>query len=116
NLKAEFAEWLSQSEHLSAFDRGTLLVPEKFLARSVIASTPVGFVKSNMQPEFGLVQSSSLDRHAAFKTRDVVAALKKAAEGGVAFESIRSVSGFERRLNDITCAGCHQTRGIGGFH
>ena len=116
NLKAEFAEWLSQSEHLSAFDRGTLLVPEKFLARSVIASTPVGFVKSNMQPEFGLVQSSSLDRHAAFKTRDVVAALKKAAEGGVAFENIRSVSGFERRLNDITCAGCHQTRGIGGFH
>ena len=23
---------------------------------------------------------------------------------------------FQRRLNDITCAGCHQTRGIGGFH
>jgi hypothetical protein len=26
------------------------------------------------------------------------------------------VAGFQRRLNDITCAGCHQTRGIGGFH
>jgi hypothetical protein len=26
------------------------------------------------------------------------------------------VAGFERRLNDISCAGCHQTRGIGGFH
>ena len=34
----------------------------------------------------------------------------------MAFENIRSVAGFERRLNDITCAGCHQTRGIGGFH
>lgn len=116
NLKAEFAEWLLQPEHLSAFDRGTLLVPEKFLARSVIASTPMGFVKSNMQPEFGLVQSSNIDRRAAFSTRDVVTALKRAAESGVTFANIRSVAGFERRLNDITCAGCHQTRGIGGFH
>ena len=31
-------------------------------------------------------------------------------------QNIRSVAGFERRLNDITCSGCHQTRGIGGFH
>lgn len=115
-LKAEFAKWLLQPKHLGAFDRGTLLVPEKFLARSVIASTPVGFVGSNLQPEFGLVQSSSTDKQAAFSTRDVVTALKEATENGVAFENIRSVAGFERRLNDVTCAGCHQTRGIGGFH
>jgi hypothetical protein len=31
-------------------------------------------------------------------------------------QNIRSVAGFERRLNDMTCSGCHQTRGIGGFH
>ena len=115
-LKAEFAEWLFQPEHLSAFDRGMLLVPEKFLARSVIDSTPVGFVRSKLQPEFGLVQSSSTDKQPAFSARNIVAALKKAANNGVAFENIRSVGGFERRLNDITCAGCHQTRGIGGFH
>jgi len=116
NLKAEFVKWLLEPEHLSALDHGTLLVPEKFLARSVIASTPVGFVKSNMQPEFGLVQSSNMDKQAAFRVRDVVAALKRAVESGVVFANIRSVAGFERRLNDITCAGCHQTRGIGGFH
>jgi hypothetical protein len=116
NLKAELAKWLLEPEHLSALDHGTLLVPEKFLARSVIASTPVGFVKSNMQPEFGLVQSSNMDKQAAFRVRDVVAALKRAVESGVPFANIRSVAGFERRLNDITCAGCHQTRGIGGFH
>lgn len=117
HLKAELAEWLLQPEHLRAFDRGTLLVPEKFLARSVITSTPAGFTKSNMQPEFGLVRSSEGDeQEAAFSTRDIVAALKKAADNGVALENIRSVAGFERRLNDITCAGCHQTRGIGGFH
>ncbi len=31
-------------------------------------------------------------------------------------QNIRSPAGFERRLNDMTCSGCHQTRGIGGFH
>ena len=51
-----------------------------------------------------------------FSDHDVVAALKQAAERGVVLQNIRSVAGFERRLNDITCAGCHQTRGIGGFH
>ena len=51
-----------------------------------------------------------------FAESDVVAALKKAAERGFTLQNIRSVAGFERRLNDMTCSGCHQTRGIGGFH
>ena len=42
--------------------------------------------------------------------------MAKAAERGIVMQNIHSVAGFERRLNDITCAGCHQTRGIGGFH
>jgi hypothetical protein len=53
---------------------------------------------------------------ATFSDNDVVGALKKAAEDGTKLQNIRSVAGFERRLNDVTCAGCHQTRGIGGFH
>ena len=55
-------------------------------------------------------------RAVLFQESDVVAALKKAAESGVTLQNIRSVAGFERRLNDVTCSGCHQTRGIGGFH
>ena len=51
-----------------------------------------------------------------FTESDVVTALKKAASNGGALQNIRSVGGFARRLNDITCSGCHQTRGIGGFH
>ena len=42
--------------------------------------------------------------------------MKKAANNGGALQNIRSVGGFARRLNDLTCSGCHQTRGIGGFH
>jgi hypothetical protein len=62
------------------------------------------------------MQGEGATAGSVFSENDVVAALKKAAERGVPLQNIRSVAGFERRLNDMTCAGCHQTRGIGGFH
>jgi hypothetical protein len=113
-LKADFKAWLLSPENLRAFDRGTILIPEKFLARGAVAVTPVGFASSDLQPAFGLVQGEGV--HAIFSETDVVAALKKATEDGTALQNIRSVAGFARRLNDMTCSGCHQTRGIGGFH
>jgi hypothetical protein len=116
NLGREFKAWLLDPRHFGELDRGTLLIPEKFLALSAIAPTPVGFASPNLQPAFGLVQRDDAPAEPLFKREDVVAALKKAAERGVALSNIRSVAGFERRLNDISCAGCHQTRGIGGFH
>jgi hypothetical protein len=111
-LKREFRAWLLDPANLAAFDRGTVLIPEKFLATGAIAPTPAGFDPSDLEPEFGLMQGED----AVFSEADVVAALRKAAEGGVKLQNIRSPAGFERRLNDVTCAGCHQTRGIGGFH
>ena len=115
NLKREFKAWLLEPEKLAAFDRGTIIIPEKFLATAAIAATPVGFAPSNLQPAFGFVQADGYANE-VFGESEVVAALKHAAAQGVAFGNIRSVAGFERRLNDISCAGCHQTRGIGGFH
>jgi hypothetical protein len=111
-LKREFRAWLLDPANLVAFDRGTVLIPEKFLANGAIAPTPVGFDPSDLEPEFGLMQGEG----AVFSEADVVAALRKAVEGGVKLQNIRSPAGFERRLNDVTCSGCHQTRGIGGFH
>jgi hypothetical protein len=113
-LKREFKAWLLDPKHLAEFDRGTALIPEKFLARGAIAPTPAGFDPSELQPEFGLVQGEG--SHSVFAEADIVAALRKAAADGVALQNIRSVAGFARRLNDLTCSGCHQTRGIGGFH
>jgi hypothetical protein len=113
-LRREFKTWLLEPRHLAEFDRGTALIPEKFLASGVIAATPVGFDNSPLQPEFGLMQGEGATP--LFADSDVVAALKKAAADGRTLQNIRSVAGFERRLNDVTCSGCHQTRGIGGFH
>jgi hypothetical protein len=116
NLKAAFKAWLLDPGHFSELDRGTIIVPPQFLATSAIAPTPVGFSSSSLQPEFGLVQGDDKAVGPVFSESDVVTALQQAAARGVALQNIRSVAGFERRLNDITCAGCHQTRGIGGFH
>jgi hypothetical protein len=113
-LKREFKAWLFEPKHLAEFDSGTALIPEKFLASGAIAATPVGFDASDLQPEFGLMQGEGADP--VFGEADVVTALKKAAADGIKLQNIRSVGGFERRLNDMTCSGCHQTRGIGGFH
>jgi hypothetical protein len=113
-LKREFKTWLLDPKHLAEFDSGMVLIPEKFLANGAIAATPVGFDNSDLQPEFGLMPGEGAN--SVFAESDVVSALKKAAADGIKLQNIRSLGGFERRLNDVTCSGCHQTRGIGGFH
>jgi hypothetical protein len=113
-LARDFKAWLLDPAHFAELDRGTIVIPERFLAKAAIAPTPVGFMPSNLLPEFGLSEGEG-DK-AVFSESDVVAALKKAASDGTSLQNIRSFGGFQRRLNDITCAGCHQTRGIGGFH
>jgi hypothetical protein len=115
-LGRDFKRWLLDPTHLLELDRGTLLLPDQFLAKAAIAPTPVGFAPTSLQPAFGLVQGEGATEHPVFSENDVVAALEKAAATGLKLQNIRSVGGFERRLNDVTCSGCHQTRGIGGFH
>jgi hypothetical protein len=116
NLRRDFRAWVLDPQHFSELDRGTILIPKAYLATRAIAPTPTGFSSSDLQPAFGLVQGEDTAADSVFTRTDVVAALEKAAERGIGLQNIRSVAGFERRLNDITCAGCHQTRGIGGFH
>lgn len=116
SLARDFKAWLLEPVHLAELDRGTVVIPERFLRESVIAPTPVGFVPSTLQPAFGLVEGEGGSSSAVFSKSDVVLALARAAALDVKLQNIRSVGGFERRLSDVSCAGCHQTRGIGGFH
>ncbi|MDD1522514.1 MULTISPECIES: hypothetical protein [Bradyrhizobium] len=114
-LRRDFKAWLLAPENLREFDRGTVLIPERFLAKAAMVPTPAGLDASALQPEFGLMQGEGKG-DPVFTDNDVVGALKQAAARGLDLQNVRSVAGFQRRLNDITCAGCHQTRGIGGFH
>ena len=118
-LRRDFKAWLLTPANLREFDRGTVLIPEKYLAKAAVAPTPAGLDASTLQPEFGLMQGEDKGEGKSdpvFTDNDVVGALKQAAARGITMENIRSVAGFQRRLNDVTCSGCHQTRGIGGFH
>jgi len=115
-LRRDFKAWLLDPGNFAELDRGTLVIPERFLARRAVAPTPAGFDVSDLQPEFGLAEGEGAAGKAVFSDSDVVGALKQAAADGTRLQNIQSLAGFERRLNDVTCAGCHQTRGIGGFH
>ncbi|MBR1089667.1 hypothetical protein JQ621_19570 [Bradyrhizobium manausense] len=114
-LRRDFKAWLLAPANLRKFDRGTVLIPEQYLAKAAVAPTPAGLDASTMQPEFGMMQGEGKGAP-VFTDDDVVGALKQAAARGITMENIRSAAGFQRRLNDVTCSGCHQTRGIGGFH
>ncbi|WP_028134539.1 hypothetical protein [Bradyrhizobium japonicum] len=117
-LRRDFKHWLLAPGNLREFDRGTVLIPERFLAKAAVVPTPAGLDASALQPEFGMVQGEEKGEGGGdpvFTDDDVVGALKQAAARGD-MQNIRSVAGFQRRLNDVTCSGCHQTRGIGGFH
>jgi hypothetical protein len=116
DLQHEFKAWLLAPAHFAELDRGTILIPEKFLSKAAIAPTPVGFAASDLQPAFGLVAGEDGTDNPVFSADDVVGALKQAEASGTTLQNIRSAAGLERRLNDVTCGGCHQTRGIGGFH
>ena len=56
NLARDFKAWLLEPTHFSELDRGTILIPQEFLATRAIAPTPAGFSSSDLQPAFGLVQ------------------------------------------------------------
>ncbi len=113
-LGQAFKHWLLQPQQLAAFDRGTLIIPDVYLARDAIAATPTAFSHAVQRPAAGLVGPATSDP--LISDADIVTALQRAADSGVALQSVHSPAGFERRLNDITCSGCHQTDAIGGFH
>ncbi len=103
--KAEgFYSWLFDESHLrerlSDLDKGTILIPEEFLSTRAYSIAPGGL--------------SRMQNHPLFKKEsdDLI----KSKLEGLSLENIKSVEGFKRRLTDISCTGCHQTRAIGGFH
>ncbi|HEX7881317.1 MAG TPA: hypothetical protein VF499_01090, partial [Afipia sp.] len=101
-LAGDFKQWLLDPVRIADLDRGTIVLPDRFLASSVV----------NVTPAHGDVEDKA---HELFADDDIVAALAKAS-ANVPLENLQSPAGFARRLHDMTCSGCHQTRAVGGFH
>eukprot|EP01035_Chromulina_nebulosa_P035572 gene35572-47835_t len=65
-LRRDFKDWLLDPRHVAELDRGTLLIPERFLATFSVAATPAGLARSALQPGFGLMQGDSAGSEAVF--------------------------------------------------
>ncbi len=101
-LMADFKQWLLDPARIADLDRGTIVLPDRFLASSIINVTPAHDDLDNKAREL-------------FTDDDIVAALEKAS-AHAPLQNLQSLASFARRLDDMTCGGCHRTRAIGGFH
>jgi hypothetical protein len=98
-LRARFLDWLRSPGTLAAADQGRVELPRAFAAKRMISVSP-----------HGLQRLSNLSY-----TRLVAPALLSDTD----FSKMRRLSSsttYIRWLDQSTCAGCHQSRSVGGFH
>jgi hypothetical protein len=118
---AKFKKFLFSDESLFDLDRGEIIIPIDFLARSAISVAPGGSGRSQNGPLNALLGSKE-DCEDKTKRQSVICldeidAVRKAYETRHnPLKNIKSAAGFVVRVNDISCTGCHQTRAIAGFH
>lgn len=96
-LRKELQQWIQQPANLRALDEATLQIPEKFLATEATSVAPRGLERLANQP-FAQV----------FATGEW-----RAVEDS---RTLKSPQAVLRRLDDLSCAGCHQSRAVAGFH
>lgn len=95
--KAELREWIKGN--LAAIDQGTATVPTKFLAQETVSVAPRAAARLGNKPFSALFRESDLSDLPLAGT-----------------ERVRSAGALLHRLDGMTCNGCHQSRGIAGFH
>jgi hypothetical protein len=98
-LKKEFLAWLAQADTLKNVDLGTVLVPERFLATRVTSVAPHGLSRLENRPFTRFLNEADL---AFLPLRD--------------HQHIASPKRLLRRLDGLSCNGCHQSKSVAGFH
>jgi len=98
-LAAELSRFVASKEALAAIDSGTVVFPEGFLATRAISVTPHGLARRANRPFASVLDPAELAR--------------LPLEG---YETIGSPAALLRRLDELSCPGCHQSRSIAGFH
>ena len=96
---AELGAWVTHN--VPAIDAGTAMVPEKFLASRAVSVSPRGLLHLANRP----FSRHFMDPRRAFGDAGLVAA-----------RLTTTPELLLRRLDEATCVGCHQSRGVAGFH
>lgn len=95
--RAELRSWILAN--LEAIDAGTALMPQAFADTVSTSVTPLGLGRLANRPFGRLFEASEFSE------------LELAR-----FSNIASPDALLRRLDGMSCAGCHQTRSAAGFH
>ncbi len=90
--RGKLLAWLREPANLRAIDEGIAVIPDEFLARKTTSVALHGAHRLANAPFTRLFKESDFSGFA------------------------RSPHGLIRRLNDLTCIGCHQGRTVAGFH
>ncbi|NUP05164.1 MAG: hypothetical protein HOW73_03785 [Polyangiaceae bacterium] len=98
-LRSAFLSYLRAPEVLRAIDDGTVQVPERFLAKSARSVAPRGLERRDNRPFSRVLDEEDLE------------GLDLST-----FTTIRSAKALLRRLDGVSCVGCHQSHSIAGFH
>jgi hypothetical protein len=98
-LKQRLIEWLRLPANFRAVDEGIALLPGTFLARKATS-----------------VSLDGVHRLANMPFSQIFSDAELADLPYVNGQTVRSPHGLMRRLNDMSCAGCHQGRTVAGFH
>ncbi|MBZ0237390.1 MAG: hypothetical protein K8M05_34045, partial [Deltaproteobacteria bacterium] len=96
-LRAELIAFLGA--HLDELDRGTIQLPAKFLATAASSFSPHGLARMQNRPFDAVLDPADL------------AALDLST-----LRLVKTPRAALLRLDDLTCVGCHQGRGVAGFH
>ncbi len=97
--RAALRSWIRDPDTLAAIDAGTAEMPAELAAARAISAAPRGLARVGNRPFSQLFDDDDF--------------------AGVDFaelEHVRSPAGLLRRLDDHSCAGCHQGRAVAGFH
>jgi hypothetical protein len=105
SLRDDFKRWLFTRETIEALAEGTIVIPDRFLAQQAISMAPGSTARPGNRPFLDIIKDADVAK--AFQTLGI-----KPGD----LRNIDTVLGFQQRLNDVTCSGCHQSRAIGGFH
>jgi hypothetical protein len=98
-LRRALAAWLRAPGVLAKIDDGTALLPDALLATRALSVTPRGLARPQNAPFRRLLPARELaDLPLAGRTH------------------VASPEALLRRLDALTCTGCHQSRSLAGFH
>jgi len=98
-LRSALLAWLREPTTLQGLDRGVVSVPDEFLARETSSHAPHGLARPANSPFRTLFSPND------FAGLDLTG-----------MNVVKSPAAVLRRLDAMSCTGCHQSRSLAGFH